>query len=51
VDAVLTAGSVQETVTVEGNPLEVQFNNSNVTLTIDTKLANELPASTAILSS
>src|SRR4051794_17734437 len=43
VDAVLTAGSVQETVTVEGNPLEVQFNNSNVTLTIDTKLANELP--------
>jgi len=43
VDAVLTAGSVQETVTVEGSPLGVQFNNSNVTLTIDTKLANELP--------
>jgi Carboxypeptidase regulatory-like domain len=43
VDAVLTAGSVQETVTVEGNPLEVVFNSSNVTLTIDTKLANELP--------
>ena len=35
IDATLTAGSVQETVTVEGNPLEVQFNNSNVTLTID----------------
>lgn len=43
IDAALTAGSVQELVTVEGNPLEVQFNNSNVTLTIDSKFTSELP--------
>jgi len=28
---------------VEGSPLEVQFNNSNVTLTIDSKFTSELP--------
>ena len=43
VNATLTVGGVQETVTVAGSPVEVQFNNTNVTLTIDTKLADELP--------
>ena len=43
INATLAVGAVQETVTVASSPVEVQFNNTNVTLTIDTKLADELP--------
>src|SRR3954447_8093561 len=43
VDAKLTVGAVQESLNVTASPVEVQFNNSNVNLTIDTKLADELP--------
>jgi hypothetical protein len=43
VDATLKPGAVQESVTVSGNVVEIQFNNSNSTMTIDTKLTAELP--------
>src|SRR4051794_30871706 len=43
VDAKLTVGAVQESLNVTASPVEVQFNNANVNLTIDTKLADELP--------
>ncbi|MBI4873163.1 MAG: TonB-dependent receptor [Acidobacteria bacterium] len=43
VNAVLRPGAVQESVTVTESPVAVQFNSTNVNLTIDTKLANELP--------
>ena len=43
VNAVLQPGNVQESITVTESPVSVQFNSTNVTLTIDTKLANELP--------
>jgi hypothetical protein len=43
VDAVLNPGAVQETVNVTGSPVEVKFNTTNVALTVDTKLADELP--------
>ncbi|MCC7176566.1 MAG: carboxypeptidase regulatory-like domain-containing protein [Bryobacterales bacterium] len=43
VNAVLTPGQVTETVTISASPVEVQFNSTNVTLTIDTKLAEEIP--------
>jgi len=39
----LTIGEVQQTLTVEASPVEVQFNNANVGLTVDTKLADETP--------
>src|SRR5207248_9350207 len=40
VNAALKLGGVTETVTVGGNIVELQFNTSNHSLTIDTKLAN-----------
>jgi hypothetical protein len=43
VNAVLTPGAVQESVTVSDSPVQVQFNSTNVGLTVDNKLANELP--------
>ena len=39
----LKVGEVSETVTVTESPVAVSFNQSNITLTIDTKLATELP--------
>ena len=43
VNAVLQPRAVQESITVSESPVAVNFNSTNVTLTIDTKLANELP--------
>lgn len=43
VNATLRPGTVQESITVSESPVEVQFNSTNVTLTIDTKMANEIP--------
>ena len=43
VNAALKPGTVQETITVEASPVDVQFNSANVTMTIDTKLAEDLP--------
>src|SRR4030095_11739237 len=39
----LKVGKVTDTVTVTESPVAVSFNQSNITLTIDTKLATELP--------
>lgn len=43
VDAVLKPGDVRDTVTVVESPVEVNFNASNIVLTVDTRLASELP--------
>ncbi len=43
VDAILSPGSTNESVTVTAAPVAVNFATSNVQLTIDTKLANDLP--------
>ncbi|MBL8230731.1 MAG: TonB-dependent receptor [Bryobacterales bacterium] len=43
INASLSPGAVQESVTVTAAPVAVQFNTTNVGITIDTKLANELP--------
>jgi type 1 fimbria pilin len=43
VDASLAPGSVQESIVVSDSPVAVQFNSTNVALTIDNKLVNELP--------
>ncbi|MBN8732329.1 MAG: TonB-dependent receptor [Acidobacteria bacterium] len=43
VNPTLKPGTVQESITVSESPVEVQFNSTNVTLTIDTKMANEIP--------
>lgn len=43
INATLKPGGVQESVTVSGNVVELQFNSSNNALTIDTKLTTELP--------
>ena len=43
VNVPLQIGGVQEAVTIAATPVEVQFNNTNVTLTIDTKMAQDLP--------
>lgn len=43
VNAVLTPGALQQTVTVEAAPPAVEFNSSSVELTIDTKMANDTP--------
>jgi len=43
VNVILKPGVVQESVTVQDSPVAVQFNSTSVSLTIDTKLANELP--------
>lgn len=39
----LQLGGVQESVTVEASPVGVQFTNANVTMTVDTKMAQDLP--------
>ena len=43
VDVSLKPGAVQESITVSESPVEVQFNSTNVALTIDNKMANEIP--------
>ena len=43
VDVVLKPGSVQESVTVTETPVAVQFNSSNKDLTLDSKMAAEMP--------
>jgi hypothetical protein len=43
VDARLQTGSTSESVTVEASAAAVQFNNSTMGLTIDTKMTNNLP--------
>uniref|UniRef100_Q027S3 Cna B domain protein n=1 Tax=Solibacter usitatus (strain Ellin6076) TaxID=234267 RepID=Q027S3_SOLUE len=43
VNASLTPGTVQESITVNETPVDVQFNSSNKDLTIDSKMATEIP--------
>ena len=43
VNATLSPGSLQQSVTVSDSPPAVEFNSTNQQLTIDTKLANETP--------
>jgi hypothetical protein len=43
VDARLEIGSATESVTVEAAPVAVQFNSSTMALTLNTKMANDLP--------
>ncbi len=43
VNASLTPGALQQSVTVEATPPAVEFNSTNQQLTIDTKMANETP--------
>ncbi len=43
VDAVLKPGSVQESITVTEAPVAVQFNSSNKDLTLDAKMAADIP--------
>jgi hypothetical protein len=43
VNATLTPGAVQETVTVAETPAAVQFNSSNKDVTIDSRMAAEIP--------
>jgi hypothetical protein len=43
VNALLKAGSVQDSVTVTEAPVSVQFNSSSKDLTLDTRLVNETP--------
>lgn len=43
VNAMLTPGAVQESITVSATPVAVQFNSTNVGIAIDNKLVNELP--------
>ncbi len=43
VNAELKTGGVSETVTVSESPVAVQFNSSNIGLTVDSKLAADIP--------
>ncbi len=43
VNATLKPGTVQESITVTETPVDVQFNSSNKDLTIDSKMAAEIP--------
>ena len=43
VNAMLTTGAVQQNITVNEAPSAVQFNSSNRDLTIDSKMATEIP--------
>lgn len=43
VNASLELGATSETINVEASPVAVQFNTSTMALTIDTKMANQLP--------
>jgi hypothetical protein len=43
VNAALELGTVGESITVDASPVAVSFNTSTMALTLDTKMANELP--------
>ncbi len=43
VNATLTPGTVQESITVTESPVQVQFNSSNKDLTLDSRLVEEIP--------
>ncbi|MDQ6665629.1 MAG: carboxypeptidase-like regulatory domain-containing protein, partial [Acidobacteriota bacterium] len=43
VNAMLTPGAVRQNITVNETPADVQFNSSNKDLTIDSKMATEIP--------
>ncbi len=43
VNATLEVGATGEAITVEAAPVSVQFNTSTVSLTVDRKMANDLP--------
>jgi hypothetical protein len=43
VDAILKTGSIQETVTVEGGAVAVQFNTSKLETTVDSVLTSRMP--------
>jgi len=43
VNATLTPGAVQQSITVDATPPAVEFSSSNQELTIDTKMANDTP--------
>ena len=43
VNAMLSPGAVQSAVTVSESPVDVQFNSANRDLTIDSKMATEIP--------
>ena len=43
VNAALNPGAVQESITVNETPVDVQFNSSNKDLTIDSTMATEIP--------
>jgi len=43
VNVPLQVGGMSENVTIAASPVEVQFNNTNVSLTVDTKMAQDLP--------
>ncbi|MBI1353511.1 MAG: carboxypeptidase regulatory-like domain-containing protein [Acidobacteria bacterium] len=43
VNAAMEIGAIAETVTVEETPVAVQFNSTTMEMTLDTKMANELP--------
>jgi hypothetical protein len=43
VNAALTPGTVQQSITVDATPPAVEFSSSNQELTIDTKMANDTP--------
>jgi hypothetical protein len=42
IDANLKTGDVRETVTVEANPVEVEFNSSGLKTTVETRLAEDI---------
>jgi Carboxypeptidase regulatory-like domain len=43
VNAVLTPGAIQQTVEVQGNPVEVKFEATNIALTVDTTSVEDVP--------
>ena len=43
VNTALELGATRDAITVEGAPIAVQFNTSTMGLTLDTKMANQLP--------
>jgi hypothetical protein len=43
VNATLSVGNTRDTITIEATPVEVQFNTSTMSTTVDTKMANNLP--------
>ncbi len=43
VNAMLSPGAVSESITVSETPVDLQFNSSNKDLTIDSKMATEIP--------